>query len=75
MLFAIWHGGRTLSGERGRYIHILIHRWHDMIPCVLRPDVGALGKKSEITSKMWDAKMTFTEREAPSLSRRGVWVR
>jgi hypothetical protein len=27
-----------------------------MVPCVLRPDVGVLGKKSRITSKMWDAK-------------------
>jgi len=75
MLFAIWHGGRTLSGERGRYIHILIHRWRDMVPSVLGPDVGALGKKSGITSKMWDAEMTFTEKEAPSLSRKGVLMR
>lgn len=46
-----------------------------MVPRVLRPDIGVLGKKSEITSKMWDAEMTFTEREAPSLNRRGVWMR
>ena len=46
-----------------------------MVPCILRPDVGVLGKKSEIKSKMWDRKMTSTEREAPSLSRRGVWMR
>ena len=46
-----------------------------MVPCILRPDVGVFGKKSKIRSKMWDAKMTFTEREAPSLNRRGVWMR
>jgi hypothetical protein len=46
-----------------------------MVPCVLRPDVGVLGEKSGITGKMRDAKTTFTEREAPSLSRRGVWMR
>src|SRR6266567_7785131 len=50
ILFAIRHGGRTLSGERGSYVHILISRWQDMIPCVLRPDVGVLGKKSGIRS-------------------------
>ena len=52
MLFSIRHGVRPLSGERGCYILILIRRWQNMVPSVLRPDVGVLGKKSEITSKM-----------------------
>jgi hypothetical protein len=56
MLFPIWHGGSTLSGERGGYIRILIRRWGDMVPCVLRPDVGGLGKKSGVTSKIRKCK-------------------
>jgi hypothetical protein len=52
MLFSIRHGVRPLSGERGCYILSLIRRWQNMVPSVLRPDVGVLGKKSEITSKM-----------------------
>ncbi len=57
MLVAIWHGGRTLSSEGGRYSRILIGRWGDMIPCVLRPDIGVLGEESRITSKLWNTGM------------------
>jgi hypothetical protein len=57
MLVAIWHGGRTLSGEGSSYSRILIGRWRDMVPCVLRPDIGVLGEESRITSKLWNTEM------------------
>ena len=51
VLVIIWHRGSTLSGERGSYGRILVlGRW-DMVPRVLGPDVGVLGKESGLTSK------------------------
>jgi hypothetical protein len=44
-LVIIWHRSSTLPGEGGSYGRILVHGGWDMIPCVLGPDVGVLGKE------------------------------
>jgi hypothetical protein len=50
LLVIIWHRGSTLSGERGSYGRILVHGGWDMIPCILGPDIGVLGKESGLAS-------------------------
>jgi hypothetical protein len=50
LLVIIWHRGSVLSGERGSYGRILVNGGWYMIPCVLGPDIGVLGKESGLAS-------------------------